>query len=243
MIEAVVFDAYGTLFDVHSVIDSCNKIFPKKGEQISQVWRQKQLEYTWLRALMKRYANFEDVNRDSLRFALNYLKLAYDEEIIETLVSAYLTLQHYPEVEQALQAFLPRRLFILSNGTKSMLQAVVRHAGLETYFDDVLSVDPQQTYKPDPQVYQLAVSILNIPKKNILFVSSNGWDVAGSKEFGFTVGWINRQNKTIEELGVARITLLIICWIWRKSLQTHSRGNSEHRRSCLNTAYMFLGSD
>ncbi|MDP9728558.1 haloacid dehalogenase type II [Alicyclobacillus tolerans] len=202
MIEAVVFDAYGTLFDVHSVIDSCNKIFPEQGEQISQVWRQKQLEYTWLRALMKRYANFEDVNRDSLRFALNYLKLAYDEEIIETLVSAYLTLQHYPEVEQALQAFLPRRLFILSNGTESMLQAVVRHAGLETYFDDVLSVDPQQTYKPDPQVYQLAVSILDIPKKNILFVSSNGWDVAGSKEFGFTVGWINRQNKTIEELGV-----------------------------------------
>lgn len=202
MIEAVVFDAYGTLFDVHSVINSCNKIFTGKGEEISQIWRQKQLEYTWLRALMRRYANFEDVNRDSLRFALNHLNLAYDDKIIETLINAYLTLRHYPEVEQALKAFHPRKLLILSNGTESMLQTVVRNAGLESYFDDILSVDVLQIYKPDPSVYQLAVSKLDVPKDHILFVSSNGWDVAGSKSFGFTVGWINRQGKTLEELGV-----------------------------------------
>ena len=202
MIEAVVFDAYGTLFNVHSVIDAGNQFFPGQGAAISQLWRQKQLEYTWLRTLMGRYVDFEKINLDSLRFALHHLQLAHNDEIIETLVTTYLRLQHYPEVEQALQVFLPRKLVILSNGTESMLQAVVRHAGLESYFDDILSVDVLQIYKPAPQVYQLAVSKLGVPKEQILFVSSNGWDVAGAKSFGFTVGWINRLGITIEELGV-----------------------------------------
>jgi 2-haloacid dehalogenase len=202
MIEAVVFDAYGTLFDVYSVEEACNNAFPGYGKQISQVWRQKQLEYTWLRALMRRYANFEEVNRDSLKYTLNHLKLKYDNSTVETLLNAYLSLEHYPEVAQALQAFQPRKLAILSNGTTHMLETVAQNGGLATYFDEILSVDALQTYKPDPQVYQLAVSTLGVPKERILFVSSNGWDVAGSKAFGFAVGWINRQGKTAEELGV-----------------------------------------
>lgn len=201
MIEAVVFDAYGTLFDVHSVEKACDTIFPGHGAQISQVWRQKQLEYTWLRALMHQYTDFEAVNRDALKYTLNHLKLHHENATLETLLNAYLQLDYYPEVKQALQTFRPRKLAILSNGTPIMLVSVVRNAGLEAYFDQILSVDPLQTYKPDPPVYQLAVSKLNVPKEHILFVSSNGWDVAGSKAFGFTVGWINRQ-KTIEELGV-----------------------------------------
>lgn len=201
MIEAVVFDAYGTLFDVHSVVDACNSAFPGYGEQISHIWRQKQLEYTWLRALMYRYTNFEEVNRHALNYALNHLKLQSHSTIVETLLNAYLRLEHYPEVSQALQTFQPRKLAILSNGTVHMLETVVRHAGLETHFEKILSVDALQTYKPDPQVYQLATSTLGVAKEQILFVSSNGWDVAGSKAFGFTVGWINRKGNTQEELG------------------------------------------
>ncbi|GMA64223.1 haloacid dehalogenase type II [Alicyclobacillus fastidiosus] len=202
MIEAVVFDAYGTLFDVFSVEEACNNAFPGYGKQISEIWRQKQLEYTWLRALMRQYRNFEEVNRDSLKYTLNHLKLQYDDTTVETLLNAYLSLEHYPEVAEALHAFQPRKLAILSNGTTHMLTTVVQNAGLTSYFDQILSVDPLQTYKPEPQVYQLAVSTLGVAKEHILFVSSNGWDVAGSKAFGFTVGWINRQNKTTEELGV-----------------------------------------
>lgn len=202
MIEAVVFDAYGTLFDVHSVVDACNNAFPDKGDQISQVWRQKQLEYTWLRALMHRYTDFEEVNRDALKYTLKQLNLEHDNDPIETMLSAYLQLEPYREVAQALQMLRPRKLAILSNGTLNMLESVVRFSGFTTYFDKILSVDALQTYKPDPQVYQLAVETLGFSKEQILFVSSNGWDVAGSKAFGFTVGWINRQENTVEELGV-----------------------------------------
>ncbi|UOF89513.1 haloacid dehalogenase type II [Fodinisporobacter ferrooxydans] len=158
-------------------------------------------EYTWLRSLMHRYANFEQVNRDALRFALNQLQLQYTNDTIESLINAYLTLEHYPEVRQALAAFQKCKLVILSNGTEYMLQSVVNNAGFQAYFEGILSVDVLQIYKPDPQVYQLAVSKLGLSKDKILFVSSNGWDVAGSKSFGFTVGWINRQGKTAEELG------------------------------------------
>ncbi|ATY84566.1 haloacid dehalogenase type II [Kyrpidia spormannii] len=202
VIEAVVFDAYGTLFDVHSVVDACEDSFPGYGEQISQIWRQKQLEYTWLRALMRQYANFEEVNRDALKYTLHQLKLKFDNSIVERLLNAYLRLEHYSEVPQALKAFQPYKLAILSNGTTNMLETVVRNTGLRTYFNDILSVDELQTYKPDPRVYELAVSTLGVVKKQILFVSSNGWDVAGGKAFGFTVAWVNRQGKPHEELGV-----------------------------------------
>ncbi|WP_018130478.1 haloacid dehalogenase type II [Effusibacillus pohliae] len=202
MLEAVVFDAYGTLFDVHSVIAACEQMYPGRGALISQTWRQKQLEYTWLRALMRRYEDFETVNRDSLRFTLSKFELPYTRETIDRLANAYLGLAPYPDVLQALQAFQPNPLLILSNGTVPMLRTVVENAGLRAYFTDILSVDMLKTYKPDPRVYQLAVDRLGIPKANVLFVSSNGWDVAGAKSFGFTVGWINRTGSVTEELGV-----------------------------------------
>ncbi|MBX6396620.1 MAG: haloacid dehalogenase type II [Alicyclobacillaceae bacterium] len=156
----------------------------------------------WLRALMRRYADFEKVTRDALRFTLDHLKVKYDAGVLESLFREYLRLRHYPEVPQGLQAFRPRKLAILSNGTPRMLEAVVRNAGLAPFFDDILSVEMVQTYKPDPEVYRLAVSRLGITKERMLFVSSNGWDVAGAKAFGFLAAWVNRQGHPEEILGI-----------------------------------------
>ncbi|SFV05778.1 2-haloacid dehalogenase [Alicyclobacillus macrosporangiidus] len=202
MIRAVVFDAYGTLFDVHSVVAACETAFPGYGTQIIQIWRQKQLEYTWLRALMGRYQDFERVTEDALKYTLNHLGLWYDEKTLKSLLSVYLHLTPFPEVPAALRVFHPRPLAILSNGTERMLQVVVHHAGLPSLFAHVLSVDLVKTYKPDPRVYELVTRTLHLQKEEILFVSSNGWDVAGAKSFGFTVAWVNRQRQTHEELGV-----------------------------------------
>lgn len=200
MIKAVVFDAYGTLFDVNSVIQACETAYPGKGTLISQTWRQKQLEYTWLRTLMKRYENFEVVTKDALRFTLNQLKLPHTVNNIEELTNFYLKLECFPEVAEALKAFQPRQLVILSNGTTKMLQALVDNVGLKLHFFAILSVNVLRTYKPNPKVYDLALTRLGTAKEEILFVSSNGWDVAGAKSFGFTVGWVNRQGNTKEEL-------------------------------------------
>ncbi|MCL6599779.1 MAG: haloacid dehalogenase type II [Alicyclobacillus macrosporangiidus] len=202
MIRAVVFDAYGTLFDVQSVVAACDHAFPGFGAEISRIWRQKQLEYTWLRGLMGRYRDFERVTEDALKYTLNHLRLWYDEQTLKSLLSVYLHLTPFPEVPAALRAFHPRPLVILSNGTEEMLRAVVHNAGLQSEFAHVLSVDPLKTYKPDPKVYELPVRTLGLPKEDILFVSSNGWDVAGAKSFRLTVAWVNRKRQTPEELGV-----------------------------------------
>lgn len=202
LIKAVIFDAYGTLFDVHAVSAACNQVFPGYGKEISELWRRKQLEYTWLRSLMNRYVNFEQVNRDSLDYALDELNLWYNESSLDPLLDAYLHLPPHAEVFEALQKFQPRPLVILSNGTQAMLEAVVQNSGLHSEFQAILSVDPLKVYKPAPVVYQMAVDKLGVPKENILFVSSNGWDVAGSKSFGFVVGWVNRHGKPPERLDV-----------------------------------------
>jgi len=194
--EALVFDAYGTLFDLSSVVEHCEKIFPEQGAKISQLWRQKQLEYTWLRSLMNNYANFETVTRESLRFTLSYLELAFTEDIIETLFQAYLNLKPFPEIAGSLRIAAPRaRLAVLSNGTDYMLKEIISRSGLASMFVEVMSVDQIKTYKPDPKVYALAQTKLNIhPKDKILFVSSNTWDVAGAKSFGLLTAWINRGS-------------------------------------------------
>lgn len=202
MIKLVVFDAYGTLFDVNSVVQACEAAYPGKGAIISRTWRQKQLEYTWLRALMERYEDFEVVTQDALRFALRQLKLPQTAKTIETLTSSYLTLNCFPEVTEALKVFQPRQLLILSNGTEHMLHTLVENVGLKPYFSAILSVEGLRTYKPNPEVYDSVLTRFGIPKQEILFVSSNGWDIAGAKSFGFTVGWVNRQGNTTEELGL-----------------------------------------
>jgi 2-haloacid dehalogenase len=200
--QALVFDAYGTLFDVYSVQAKCEEIYPGKGEDLTRLWRAKQLEYTWLRSLMGRYEDFWKVTEDSLRYSCRFLGVHPGPEQVEELMQSYLKLAAFPETGQVLEklAGVPRA--ILSNGSPDMLEAVVQHNGLADQFDHVLSVDELMIYKPHPSVYQLAVNRLGIAAKNITFVSSNGWDVAGAKTFGFRVFWLNRQGTPVEELTV-----------------------------------------
>ena len=199
MPAALVFDAYGTLFDVHSVQARCEVLWPGKGEQLSRLWRTKQLEYTWQRSLMRRYAPFSQVTRDALEFSCNVLSLSLDEERLESLLAEYRKLALYPDVLDAFKKLKAGKRAILSNGSPDMLDPLVAQSGLS--FDAVLSVDALKVYKPAPEVYQLAVDRLGTPKEEIGFVSSNGWDAQGAKSFGFTVWWINRAGAPVDRLG------------------------------------------
>ncbi len=201
MTKAVVFDAYGTLFDVNSVRLQCESMYPGQGDSITQIWRQKQLEYSWQRAMMHHYEDFWTITGDGLRYALDKLQLQYTEATVNKLRDTYLELEPYPEVSAALRSLQAHRLLILSNGTQAMLQTLVENTGL-TAINDILSADDLQTYKPRREVYELALSFLGIRKEHILFVSSNAWDAAGAKWFGFTVGWVNRANSPLDRLGV-----------------------------------------
>jgi len=200
-IDALVFDAYGTLFDVHSVVAACDRRFPGRGRELSQAWRAKQLEYTWLRSLMGRYRDFWGVTGDALGWACRSLGLDVPDAVRRELLDAYLRLDLFPEVRGALAALGGRPLAILSNGSPEMLGAVVRHAGLERTFAAVLSVDAVRTYKPHPSVYELAPARLAVARERIGFVSSNGWDVAGAATFGLVPFWVNRAGAPPEELG------------------------------------------
>jgi 2-haloacid dehalogenase len=195
---ALVFDAYGTLFDVHSVQARAESLWPGKGAALSQLWRAKQLEYTWQRSLMHRYAPFSQVTEEALLFACESLKLSVQESEKRSLLEEYKRLALFPEVKGAMSKFKVKRA-ILSNGSPDMLDPLVAQSGLR--FDAVLSVDTLQVYKPDPAVYELAVKRLQTPKQDIGFVSSNGWDAAGAKSFGFRVWWINRGGAPVDRLG------------------------------------------
>ena len=198
-VEALVFDAYGTLYDVHSVARRCEGFFPGKGAQLSQLWRAKQLEYTWQRSLMQRYVPFSTVTREALAYACETLELQLPVTRMEALMGEYLMLATYPDVVAALNKMRNKKLAILSNGSPDMLEPLVKQSGLE--FDAVLSVDEVQIFKPAAQVYGLAVEKLQTPKERIGFVSSNCWDALGAKSFGFNVYWINRAAAPIERLG------------------------------------------
>ena len=199
MPNALVFDAYGTLFDVHSVQARCEALWPGKGAALSQMWRRKQLEYTWQRSLMRRYAPFSQVTEDALVFSCEFLKLQIDRDAKQSLLSEYRRLAAFPDVSRTFERFSGRKLAILSNGSPDMLDPLVAQSGLA--FDAVLSVDELMVYKPAPEVYQLAVDRLKTPKEDIGFVSSNGWDAQGAKSFGFTVYWINRAGAPVDRLG------------------------------------------
>jgi len=196
-VDALVFDAYGTLYDVHSVVRRCETCFPGKGTQLSQLWRAKQLEYTWQRSLMQRYVPFSQVTREALAYSCQALGVSLREHE-EALMAEYLRLAPFPEVPAALARLAVKRA-ILSNGSPDLLDPLVRNSGLE--FDAVLSVDELKVYKPAPQVYALAVERLKVPKERIGFVSSNCWDALGAKSFGFRVYWINRGGAPLDRLG------------------------------------------
>ena len=196
--EAFVFDAYGTLYDVHSVIARCESCWPGKGTQLSQLWRARQLEYTWQRSLMQRYVPFSRVTREALEYACEVLKLDLSAAQASALMAEYLGLALYPDVRRTLD-HLKARKAILSNGSPDMLEPLVKRSGLE--LDAVISVDALKIFKPAPQVYALAVEKLKVEKSRIAFVSSNCWDALGAKSFGFTVYWINRLKAPVDRLG------------------------------------------
>ena len=199
-IRGYVFDAYGTLFDVHSVVEA-GRTLTRDPLALSLAWRQKQLEYTWLRSLMGRYEDFWKVTEDALRWALARLELTAGEPDIRRLMDAYLSLACFPEVPAALAALSGRPRAILSNGAPAMLAAAVASSGLTKHLDHVLSVDAVRTYKPSPLVYALAPAAMRIEARDLLFVSSNAWDVAGAKSFGYQVAWCNRTQAPAERLG------------------------------------------
>ncbi len=200
-IRGFVFDAYGTLFDIHSVVEA-GRAVTADPMALSLAWRQKQLEYTWLRALMGRYQDFWAVTEAALRFALRRLGVAATEAQTRSLLDAYLSLASFPEVRAALTRIQDRPVAILSNGSPMMLEAAVRSSGLGPLIRHVLSVDVVRTYKPAPTVYALGPRALGLPAADLLFVSSNAWDVAGAKAFGYQVCWCNRANAPAEELGL-----------------------------------------
>ena len=191
-IKALVFDAYGTLFDVQSVAAVTEAAFPGHGATITQIWRLKQLEYTWLRALMGRYEDFWTVTTESLDFTLKTLGLTATPAFLAEIAGAYDGLALYPEARAALQGLASYRLAIFSNGSPAMLKRLVAHAGIGEFLETVISVDEIGVYKPDPRGYAHVEKRLGLSRDEILFVSSNGFDIAGAKAHGFTVARIER---------------------------------------------------
>lgn len=200
--QSVVFDLYGTLYDVHSVIQQCDASYPGRGAEISILWRQKQLEYTWLRSLMGQYVSFEDITHDALVYTCNHLKLDLDVEISTALTDAYLNLSPYADVADTLRQLRDMGVpaAILSNGSALTIDRVVKNSGLQAYFSHLLSVESMGAFKPDPRVYSLACQALGLSPSHILFVSSNAWDASGARHFGFDVCWVNRHENTFDEL-------------------------------------------
>lgn len=202
--RAIAFDAYGTLFDVYSVGALAEQLFPGRGAALAALWRQKQIEYTFLRTLSRRYAPFLTVTEDALGFAGAQLGLDLTPERQRQLMNQYACLTPFPEnlgVLRELKALgLP--LAILSNGTPAMLEVAIKSAGMSGLFDHVLSVDAVKQYKTADAAYALGPEAFGLPARDILFVSSNGWDAAGATWYGYTTLWINRSGQPLEALDV-----------------------------------------
>jgi len=201
-VEALVFDLYGTLLDVRS-LDRLGAAETGSSESFVAAWRQKQLEYTWLRAAMNQYEDFWTVTGDALDYTLERLGLSVDPGARRRMMEGWLTLREYPEVPAALAQLAPASLAVLSNGTPHMLDRALRSADLHRLFAHVLSVDEIRTYKPAAAVYALAERRLGFARSAILFVSSNAWDAAGAKAFGLPVAWVDRSGAPPERLGFA----------------------------------------
>jgi 2-haloacid dehalogenase len=200
-IEACVFDAYGTLFDFGSAAARCRDVLGDRVAPLTALWRDKQLQYTWLRSLEGRYVDFWQVTGDALDFTLDTLGLA-QQGLRDRLMNLYLTLEPFPEVIETLRKIRAAglRTAILSNGSPAMLDAVVRAAKLEDLLNDVLSADAVGVYKTHPSVYQLAVDRLGVAASAIAFQSSNAWDAYGASAFGMKVVWVNRYGQRLERL-------------------------------------------
>lgn len=200
-IKALVFDAYGTLYDIQSVAAITDEAYPGYGAIITQIWRLKQLEYTWLRSLMRQYEDFSIITRDSLAYTLRCLGRKTDSAVFERIMDKYVHLDLYPDAEATLAAMKDRKLAILSNGSTDMLTTLVRNSGLDRVLDATISIDSKRIFKPSPEAYTLIESNLGIAPADVLFVSSNPFDACGAKAFGLRVAWIERV--TTEAMALA----------------------------------------
>jgi 2-haloacid dehalogenase len=203
--RAVVFDAYGTLFDVYSVALLAEQLFPGHGERLSVLWRDKQIEYTRLTSMSGRYRPFWELTRAGLRYAALRLGLALDAGAEDRLMNQYRHLSSFPENREVLAELKARGILagILSNGDPEMLGVAVKSAGFQPFLAHVLSVDGVRKYKTDPATYALGTQAFDLPARQILFVSSNCWDAIGATWFGYTTLWVNRSGLPLEQLDTA----------------------------------------
>ena len=199
-IKAIVFDAYGTLFDVNSATKKCKDKIGDKWESFANFWRTTQLEYTWLRSLMKRHKDFWQVTEDSLDKSMKAFKI--DSSMKSELLSLYKVLSPYPEVKEVLKKLKEKeyRLAILSNGTPALLSELVKSSNLENIFDDLFSVEEVGIYKPDSKVYDIPVKKYQIEADKVAFLSANTWDVSGGGNYGYNTIWVNRNNNIFDNL-------------------------------------------
>ena len=199
-IKAIIFDAYGTLFDVNSAAEKCKEKIGVKWEDFANYWRITQLEYTWLRSLMNRHKDFWQVTEDSLNKSIK--KFEIDQNMRSELLNLYKILSTYPEVKKTLEELKRKnfKLAILSNGTPDLLNQLVKSNSLQEFFDDVFSIETVGIYKPNVDVYNIPIKKYNISKSEVLFLSSNTWDVSGGGNFGYKSIWVNRNNNIFDNL-------------------------------------------
>jgi 2-haloacid dehalogenase len=199
-IKAIVFDAYGTLFDVNSAAEKCKSKIGDKWEGFANFWRTTQLEYTWLRSLMKRHKDFWQVTEDSLDKSMKAFKI--DSSMKNELLNLYKVLSPYPEVKEVLKKLKIKeyKLAILSNGTPALLSELVKSSNLENIFDDLFSVEEVRIYKPDSKVYDMPIKKYQIKPDEVAFLSANTWDVSGGGNYGYNAIWVNRNNNIFDNL-------------------------------------------
>ena len=199
-IKAIIFDAYGTLFDVNSAAEKCKGKIGDKWEDFANYWRTTQLEYTWLRSLMNRHKDFWKITEDSLDKSMKFFKI--DNSMRNDLLDLYKVLSPFSEVKETLNKLKKKdfKLAILSNGTPRLLGNLVKNNNLENIFDDIFSIEEVGTFKPDSKVYELPVNKYNIKKDEILFLSANTWDVSGGGNYGYNSVWVNRNKNIFDNL-------------------------------------------
>ena len=199
-IKAIIFDAYGTLFDVNSAAEKCKERLGDKWEGFANYWRTTQLEYTWLRSLMRRHKDFWQITEDSLDKSMNFYNI--DNAMRSELLILYKVLSPFTEVNDALKKLKQSnyKLAILSNGTPDLLNELVVSNQLKDIFDDIFSVEEVGIFKPDSKVYDLPINKYNIEKNEVLFLSANTWDVSGAGNYGYNTVWVNRNNKILDKL-------------------------------------------
>jgi len=199
-IKAIVFDAYGTLFDVNSAAERCKGKIGDKWEGFANFWRTTQLEYTWLRSLMKRHKDFWQITEDSLNKSMNAFKI--DSSMKNELLNLYKVLSPYPEVKEVLKKLKEKdyKLSILSNGTPALLNQLVKSNNLQNIFNDLFSIEEVGIYKPDSKVYDMPVKKYKIKTDEVIFLSANTWDVSGGGNYGFNAIWVNRNKNTFDNL-------------------------------------------